>query len=533
MNQANKPLVSSNQFILYKSIRVLVYIVLLISIVSINISSGLFPSASFDIKDSLHITETVFGLFAFSTYIGKVVGSLVFVTVINSTNRKWLIVVTLATKATFILLFSITTDNIYLLFGYRCYIGLSNMIINAFAPVIVEQFGIHKYKAMLQSLLQMGNPLGRILGFSIHFFANWKFTLIFEGTILLSCAIILAVIPHIYFSSKVVILINSETNEEVVDKKDEKIVSLFKFRNSIPPKSENMEREREVEPVIAKLCNIFRSRLFFLSLMIRTCLIAVQSTLQYWTPDYMTSVIHIEDHSYMKLFSNILLIITAPLGAFVSGIFISFSIKGYQKKNYSPIFISIFYIIECICAFYIPFIKTPIEFIIVVIAYSFFSSACMPMLQGICMTSVDPQYSGIAFSTSLWFSFLIGSGMSPSLYGYFNEHADTDNYAMMYLFLICMGLGLALLPFFVYSCYLKNQAENVTNKRKEFTHNPDSSYNNLYEGRQSISSNAEVIVQELAQAYAEPTPGAPSDSEPINGGKYPPKEMTEIHDEDV
>ena len=59
MNQANKPLVSSNQFILYKSIRVLVYIVLLISIVSINISSGLFPSASFDIKDSLHITETV------------------------------------------------------------------------------------------------------------------------------------------------------------------------------------------------------------------------------------------------------------------------------------------------------------------------------------------------------------------------------------------------------------------------------------------------------------------------------------------
>ena len=70
-------------------------------------------------------------------------------------------------------------------------------------------------------------------------------------------------------------------------------------------------------------------------------------------------------------------------------------------------------------------------------------------------------------------------------------------------------------------------------ERKEFIHNPDSSYNNLYEGRQSISSNAEVIVQELAQAYAEPTPGAPSDSEPINGGKYPPKEMTETHDEDV
>lgn len=526
-----------NQFVLYKSLRILVYLILLTAITTINISSGLFPSASITMKSELKISETVFGCFAFSTNIGKIIGSLVFVTVINSTNRKWLIVITIATKATFILLFSITTDNIYLLFGYKVYIGLANMVINAFAPVLVEQFGIHKYKSLLQSSLQMGNPLGRIIGFGLDFLFKWKIVLIFESIMLFTCSFILMIIPHLYFSSKVVILINTETNEEVVDKKDEKIVTLFKLRTNMPQVRQGKPVNHEGESFCSSIIHLFKSKLFILSLLIRTCLIAMQSTLQYWTPDYMTKVINIEDHSYMKLFSNLFIIVTAPLGGFVSGIFISFSIKGYEKKNYSPIFISIFYIVECVLAFYIPFIRTQIEFVLVVISFSLLASACMPMLQGICMTSVEQKYKGEAFRVSLLFSFLIGSGFTPCLYGYINEHVE-DNHAMLYLFMICMGVGLILLPFFVYLCYLKNQNEGGrSSKRKELLHNPDSSYQSLYEGRKSVSSNADVIVQELAQAYAEPMPGVvgPEGEEEINGGNYIKnnEEMKTNEDENV
>ena len=51
-----------NKFILYKSIRLLVYFLLLLSIILINISSGLFPSASIDIKTHLQISDYQFGL---------------------------------------------------------------------------------------------------------------------------------------------------------------------------------------------------------------------------------------------------------------------------------------------------------------------------------------------------------------------------------------------------------------------------------------------------------------------------------------
>ena len=118
------------------------------------------------------------------------------------------------------------------------------------------------------------------------------------------------IIPHLYFSSKVVILINTETNEEVVDKKDEKIVTLFKLRTNMPQVRQGKPVNHEGESFCSSIIHLFKSKLFILSLLIRTCLIAMQSTLQYWTPDYMTKVINIEDHSYMKLFSNLFIIVT-------------------------------------------------------------------------------------------------------------------------------------------------------------------------------------------------------------------------------
>ena len=54
-----------NQFVLYKSLRILVYLILLTAITTINISSGLFPSASITMKSELKKSETVFDCFAF------------------------------------------------------------------------------------------------------------------------------------------------------------------------------------------------------------------------------------------------------------------------------------------------------------------------------------------------------------------------------------------------------------------------------------------------------------------------------------
>ena len=89
-----------NNLILYKSIRILVYCLLLLSIILINISSGLFPSSSIDIKNHLEISDFNFGLFFLFSSLGKISGSLVFFTLKNINNRKiFLIIIALINSA--------------------------------------------------------------------------------------------------------------------------------------------------------------------------------------------------------------------------------------------------------------------------------------------------------------------------------------------------------------------------------------------------------------------------------------------------
>ena len=77
-----------NKFILYKSIRILVYFLLLLSIILINISSGLFPSSSIEIKSHLEISDYQFGLFFLYSSIGKIIASLLFLKLKKFNNRK-------------------------------------------------------------------------------------------------------------------------------------------------------------------------------------------------------------------------------------------------------------------------------------------------------------------------------------------------------------------------------------------------------------------------------------------------------------
>ena len=377
------------------------------------------------------------------------------------------------------------------------------MIVNTFAPIWIEQFGAQTSKAILIGLIQIGNPFGKIFAFCLNFYFTWRVVLLIEGTILAASGIFISFIPHIYFSSKVVILINSETGEELIDKKNEKIVCLFKFKT---PQSNAKEKNSTItdnESLCSKLQTILRTKLFLIPLLIRTCLIAIQSTIQFWTPEYLTTVLEVEEHSLRKLLYNIFIIITLPLGSFVSGIFISFNVKGYERSNYSSIFILIFYGIAFCISIYIPTYQTATEYVVGIVIFSFLTSACLPMLQGICITSIHPKLKGVGFSLSHFFTFLIGSGLTPSIYGYFNERSHEKHYTpMKYLFLIFMSVGGVLVVPLVYLLYIQQKSKSEETGKKSYiklmTPQDNYSFNNSV-----ANSSAEVIVQELAQAYGE------------------------------
>ena len=500
-----------SNFTLSKWVRLLIYSVLVSTITTINISNGLCPYSALSIKTELLLNNSMFGLFALANSLGKIIGSFVFIYTINNTNRKWLIILTLLSKSLFIYLFVCNTNNnIFLLLLYKSYLGMASMIINNYVPLWIEQFSMHNVKVYLKSLIQVGNPLGKILSFIINHFFSWRAILYTESIILLSCAFILTCIKHLYFSSKVVILINTETNEEHVDKKEQKVINVF---NS---------NDNNNYSLYMKLCFVLKMKLYIISLLLKVFIVGVQSTLQYWIPDYMLSTLHIEDNSSMKLLSNMLIIISSPFGAFFCGLFISFSFTGYTQQNNIFILIICFYIVACVCAFYIPYIALPKLFVFTVVLFSFVSSACLHMLQGICMSVVDKEMKGIAFTLSNCASFLIGSGMMPWVYGIQKEKdVEEGNYAMIFVMVVTVGFGLAVMPFFMYVSCVRNEEKKI-NKSKDIEfvswNIPNLSYSGMEEGekRKSIirntskrnvtdNNNTGIVVNEFVNAFAEPS----------------------------
>ena len=82
----NKNTNKENKLIFYKSIRILVYCLFLLSIIFINMSSSIFPSSSIDIKEYIKLNDYHFGQFFLYLSIGKIIGSILYFTI-----KKWLI----------------------------------------------------------------------------------------------------------------------------------------------------------------------------------------------------------------------------------------------------------------------------------------------------------------------------------------------------------------------------------------------------------------------------------------------------------
>jgi hypothetical protein len=139
------------------------------------------------------------------------------------------------------------------------------------------------------------------------------------------------------------------------------------------------------------------------------------------------------------------------------------------------------------------------------------------------MSVVDKEMKGIAFTLSNCVSFLVGSGMMPWVYGVQKEKdVDEGNYAMIFIMVVTVGFGLAVMPFFMYVSYTRNEEKKV-NKSKDIEfvswNIPDLSYSGMEEGekRKSIISrkskrsvtnnnnNTGIVVNEFANAFAEPS----------------------------
>jgi hypothetical protein len=246
-------------------------------------------------------------------------------------------------------------------------------------------------------------------------------------------------------------------------------------------------------PFCGKLKIILKNKIFMLSLLIRVILIGIETTLSLWIPDILIKLIEIKRESSLNLFGNILIIITPPLGSFITRMMGPFTIIGNKRKRNTVVLLIFFYISSALISLMIPEDKS-FSFIASIIIFLFISSTCLPMLQGICLSSISKKVKENILSFIHIFTLFIGTGIMPSIFGFFYEIKEKNRIQVIKYFLYTfLGFAFLFLPFLIYLIYKQDFIEERSSiKGRGF----------------SIDSKngGEGIVEELGNAFGEELP---------------------------
>lgn len=521
-----------NKFILYKSIRILVYLLLLLSIILVNVSSGLFPSSSIEIKTHLNISDFQFGLFFLYSSFGKIAASLLFYKIKKLTNRKFLLILVALINSTIMIIFYFS--NFFWLFSFlKIILGINEMLIQIFVPIWIQQFGINKYKLMLTSIIQLSNPLGKTLAFWANYYLSWLIIFKIQGIIFGIISFFFIIIPNKYSAKNILIIIENETGEEMYDKRTSKNIAVYALEDdneddsnkTLPliDKNNNNEKDKVIEnelndnlnineyiksngnkkiihlsrtPFLSKIKIILNNKIFMISLSIRTILIGIQTTISLWIPDILIRLIEIKKDSSLNLFGNILIIITPPLGSFITSIMGHFTIDGNKRKRNTVVLLIFFYILSFLISILISDNKS-FSFVATLIVFLFSSATCLPMLHGICLSSINKKVKENIYSFIHIFTLFFGTGFMPFMFGIFYGNKKKKKILVVKYFLnTSLGIGFVLLLLLIYLVY-----------RIDFRDNNRSSLGSKgFSIEMNQKNGGKGIVEELGKAYSEELP---------------------------
>ncbi len=139
---------------------------MLIIEMTMNFSSGIISSASNGIKSTLHLNDSQYGDFASANALGRAIGALIYVPLVNTVSRKWTFIFFLCLKGLLLCCFFLT-NQAKILVIYRGLTGLSHMPITIYMQTWVDQYGLKYYKSVLYSLFNATMSIGKLVGYGI------------------------------------------------------------------------------------------------------------------------------------------------------------------------------------------------------------------------------------------------------------------------------------------------------------------------------------------------------------------------------
>ena len=426
-----------------KKKRKFIYILICLINIFINLDRGAIPAGTTEIKNKNKISNAELGMIGSLLYLGLILGSISGGYFFSKYASKWLVISSLFILSFFLYSFTLleSSKGMYLC---RIICGFCEVFCFIYFPIWVDQYGVKGSKVIWITFLQLGVPVGTILGYliealSIKYYNSWEGGFFFQ--ILFICVLsgILFLTPDKFFERNYK---HSESTQEEIEnefkifkkslsKKLEKNKSRYLLQNmnlindlynnkygrpslysifSMIDTEEDINTHKYFE-VLSKL---IKNKSYILTMFGISCSLFVITGMQFWISDYMQEVIHLESSKTYIIYA--IVSISAPtLGVLTGGFLIQY-LGGYTEEKALNACCKLTFI-GFICSIFLPLFNTPIIFVIFMWLMLFFESSITPGLTGLMISTIPDNYKEIGNSLTQLFYNLIGFLPSPYIYG--------------------------------------------------------------------------------------------------------------------
>ena len=493
----------SPPFPLPRKIRWIVFVILTYITITMELDQGVLSSSTEALSKDMELNDSQLGGLGSMVFLGKPFGCLLFFTLINKLNRKYMLLATL-----FVIILSLIlttqTKNLVLLYLCRIAVGIVNSYLGIFFPVWTDQFGIHKYKSLFLTCHHLASSLGYLFGYIMGVWLGWELSFYIQDIILLIPIIILIFISNKYFSMSIMPIKSKmkllEKEEDKNNKKDKLEKEIGKLKVTVLDESyeeekineenkvneEDKEKEEQIDleddislfediqkkgenmskgAIMLQIKAIIKSPLFILINILLCAIYAIVAAVQFWINDYLQFGLQIEDAKKRFYMFGSIVVTSPPLGMVVGGIILT-KIGGYESEKaiYIPL---IFSLIVSIFANLAPLSTNVYVFLPLFWIYFFAGSAIIPAANGISLVSVDKKFAGAASSISILIYNVLGRFPGPNLYAFFKNIAN-DEHSRIPMWLL---LNLAVIGFLAVLIALKFNKKKFIKLREELLKN--------------------------------------------------------------
>ena len=401
--------------------RTCIFIIFITLSIIMSGDNGVLSSSKKQVRRDLELDEKGYGFFGSFASAGRMIGSCLFMGLLQTDKRKFLTCICIFVNGTAFFAYSLTFNR-WILYVVRFLIGAVRIYPHIYIPVWVDQFGIKKLKTMMMTIINITSPLGQTVGYilgTINEPDKWYLNYFIVGVLINVFGGILLFFPAKYFSAKYNFAGYHQKGKTgfVKEISDWKQTTFFET-------GEAKFKTKEQGSMLV----ILKKPVYFLSAFVKAnclfCFQVIHLNITSYAIEDLKMPEEEKTTKFLPLYSS-----ASVFGPFTGGMFgglcVSF-VGGYEKKK-SALFLAGFAFITLLSSFIVIYSNGAVFLCIGLFLFFFFASALLPIVGGYVVSSIPKQHKGAGSSLNLLITNIFGNLPGPILYGFLKDKFKDTN----------------------------------------------------------------------------------------------------------